>query len=1227
MVGHNQSIRLSTLPGSADPAGSSDSTRGGLCLFERASRRWWDPCFDSQVLEQQYRCTTRPRIRRRLQMCLMFGTGAVLAWLLYMCMAIARIESQSHKVLQWNWLLAGTFIVVPLIMLMVLVAISGNQCIRTCFRQQMVHYRTVGVVAATVLCSSSLLAAAWRLALPEQLVITELQVSAAAVITLLLLYTLTPLALYMAVLVASVYSLLLELMVATASSFAFGYMFVTRLSLHLCVHVLGLRVLILAQSHMRSTFTTVGHTLLTQQQLEHEKRLKEQMIHSVMPPTLASWVKDELREETAKRISESVLDGPAGPSSSRPCPSGPHISFRPFNMQPMDHVSILFADIVGFTRMSSNKSAERLVGLLNDLFGRFDRLCGQMGCEKISTLGDCYYCVSGCPQPRPDHAHCCVRLGLSMVTAIGQFDRDNQQQVDMRVGVHTGRVLCGLVGTKRFKFDVWSNDVTTANRMESMGRPGFVHISEKTLEYLDDDYLVQPGDMVQGLRTYFIVGERVGKPVLREPCRIERLTANTSPIPSVIESAAEPGVPHAAVQRSFSYMRRYPAVVVKKAMSLPNFSRLPPAFQGEVTDWRTDLLGHVHGPTEATSSVIYTNDGKMRWISGKKENHTIRLLPSLHEEEAAQTDIKVVDGGSEGDDLSLQGSDAAASLVSDHSRRDSGIRSRRSSIQAQIATLSGLRVEEQNETRKLSDCYSSSHSSLTPESPVPVHTKVKGAKHLPVNQQVQLMRQVSTQRKLSDLQMIRCVRHMSTQSNYFLNPPVHPLTLNYRDTEFERHYRRHQTRLHHGAHNTISLPEYNMVIDGAVTCLLLVVLTLALLSSSTAALSHWLPPAILCLAALCSLQLLLVLRAAGGQQQLLSRLLERATSWKVFHVLGAATIAAPAAVVLAACSGDTDPHGSTYWLVLFVAVAHFSNFTQLNCWLKSCLAAVASVCGGVLSSSWETGGALFLLTILITALNHEFETSYRLGFCVNLVAARDKAHVQSLKNQADWLLNNIIPSHVAEAIKSHASYSCNHSSVGVLFASIVNFNDLYDESYRGGREYLRVLNEIIGDMDDLLQQYPSVEKIKTIGSTYMAASGLSSFSESGAVSSDSSSCDHHLCQLILFGDALRRAVDVFNASLFEFELKLRVGVHVGDVTAGVIGTTKLYYDIWGDTVNVASRMDSTGAVGKIHTTEQCRHLVSDCFDFEHRGTTTVKGKGQMTTYFVGAPRKQHRSEQ
>ena len=101
---------------------------------------------------------------------------------------------------------------------------------------------------------------------------------------------------------------------------------------------------------------------------------------------------------------------------------------------------------------------------------------------------------------------------------------------------------------------------------------------------------------------------------------------------------------------------------------------------------------------------------------------------------------------------------------------------------------------------------------------------------------------------------------------------------------------------------------------------------------------------------------------------------------------------------------------------------------------------------------------------------------------------------------------------------------------------------------------------------------------------------------------------------------LQKAVAAFNVSLFEFALELRIGYNVGDVTSGVIGTTKLYFDIWGDTVNTASRMDSTGAPGRIQTTQRCALLLAPRFDFERRGEVFVKGKDHMVTYYLKGPR-------
>ena len=230
-------------------------------------------------------------------------------------------------------------------------------------------------------------------------------------------------------------------------------------------------------------------------------------------------------------------------------------------------------------------------------------------------------------------------------------------------------------------------------------------------------------------------------------------------------------------------------------------------------------------------------------------------------------------------------------------------------------------------------------------------------------------------------------------------------------------------------------------------------------------------------------------------------------------------------------------------------------------------------------------------------------------------AVKDRKKIEDEKEQADWLLHNIVPEHVAGLLKKSDGYCKNHKDVGVIFAKISNFDDFYDESYEGGKEYLRVLNELIGDFEELFDdpKYRDVEKIKTIGSCLMAASGLNPQTRN-----ENKDPNAHLYALMDFSVDMLKKLDDFNKDIFNFEFEMKIGYNFGEVTAGVIGTKKLLYDIWGDTVNIASRMYSTGVHGKIQVTEDMAKKLEDKFDFEYRGQTYVKGKGDMNTYlFVG----------
>jgi class 3 adenylate cyclase len=176
-----------------------------------------------------------------------------------------------------------------------------------------------------------------------------------------------------------------------------------------------------------------------------------------------------------------------------------------------DQVTVLFADIVGFTALSSRTSPEALVSMLNELFSAFDRLAEVHGLEKIKTIGDAYMVVSGIPQPRTDHAQAMARMALDMLTAIADYDKKVGGELTIRVGLHSGSVVAGVIGTKKFIYDLWGDTVNTASRMESSGVPGRVHVTEATYTLLREDYDFDPPRKVDikgkgMMSTYLLIG-------------------------------------------------------------------------------------------------------------------------------------------------------------------------------------------------------------------------------------------------------------------------------------------------------------------------------------------------------------------------------------------------------------------------------------------------------------------------------------------------------------------------------------------------------------------------------------------------------------------------------------------------------------------------------------------------------------------------------------------------
>ena len=154
--------------------------------------------------------------------------------------------------------------------------------------------------------------------------------------------------------------------------------------------------------------------------------------------------------------------------------------------------TVLFADIVGFTRIASRQSPHRTVQLLNEIFSGFDRIAEQFELEKIKTIGDAYMLVSGVPSIRVDHAEACANAAFEMLEAVRLFNRRHQLEWSIRVGMNSGPVVAGIIGTKKFSYDLWGDTVNIASRMESHGQPGEIQISEVTMKLLGNNFEFDP---------------------------------------------------------------------------------------------------------------------------------------------------------------------------------------------------------------------------------------------------------------------------------------------------------------------------------------------------------------------------------------------------------------------------------------------------------------------------------------------------------------------------------------------------------------------------------------------------------------------------------------------------------------------------------------------------------------------------------------------------------------
>ncbi|KAH8318963.1 hypothetical protein KR067_000595 [Drosophila pandora] len=853
-----------------------------------------------------------------------------------------------------------------------------------------------------------------------------------------------------------------------------------------CFNLLGVFYRMMNDILVRSSFLDRQQYMIEEFWLRNARKQEAALLNTIFPPQIAKSIYRSIKERI---INANLLNEKQQARIQ-------YSTIMAIQIHP--DVSILYADVVNYTHLTTTLPVQELVKVLHDLYGRFDMAANIFNVLRIKFLGDCYYCVAGLQQPDPHHAKLAVSLGISMIANIKEVREERNLDIDMRIGVHSGNLFAGIIGQAKLQFDIWGVDVNIANHLEATGEPGYVHVSSITLGNLDlNEYIVRPG-----------TAKAQQDPVLqRVPMRTYLLT----------------GAPERdSVRRSQSFaiigfrLRARSGHLEKD--DIPKDLKLSETLAEDFQRMHTAGLEFRCCRHNRKKDTVSNND--VKWCCW--------ALPAFQDR----------------------------SLEFNYTYRTDYILK----YSICISYIIGVVLVYNQATANRTICIACIYVDII------LFLFMTG------------MLCIAWYKKF-------CFWKYHEEKEY---SKLSCLIFNIWE------------KVQHSATKRIAV--YIFILGIFLTYLSLSVVNCDLYRYQVFYIEN-------------------TLFNYERDQDMCFR------PWVFTNLM--------ALIIGLTFTFAHIPFG----LKTVIAILEVFAYMIILYFEYSFVFHHSKTTYAFLPSEFAHAMRVIFAFISFYIKEREVEFNAKTNFKLNNDLRRKQQDADLTNLSIVTLLKNILPSHVVELylthLEKHELYHENYTMVSVMFASLINF--------KVNLKTLRVLNDLISEFDKLLnvyKEYYVVEKIKVVGCTYMAACGLdfniaslgsrakmnirppSESNENSMFGGDN--LEQVVLVMVYFAVDLMRTLSECNkayaASPFDRHMSnngICIGISSGEVMAGIVGASQPHYDIWGNPVNMASRMQSTGSIGKIQVTEESAIILRDFgISCTFRGMTYVKGVNEIPTYFV-----------